>query len=281
MWWLWWPVLRQSSPRILCRDGRHWEILSRGLDMPGYVWILRGFASLLHQRSLEKGVETAFSQGVPNGRHLCPLMTCLDQRYWIKTCNWSCELLPGPRGRNSSPIMPVRCWSTSIGPRIWRRSAGPIPTPSWPWNLEVHVWNLAIQALYATRTLYTVYTTVCYCSIADGLNGGWYRSFPPQYHWYSLQSSKMAWAVHGSSSFCGKIFCAEEDNSCIWRGAIYLERMCADTSSNPCAWAKQVDTGWHRLTQVDTGWHRLTQVDTGWHRLTQVDTGWHRLTCTC
>ena len=24
---------------------------------------------------------TAFSHGVPNGRHLCPLMTCLDQRY--------------------------------------------------------------------------------------------------------------------------------------------------------------------------------------------------------
>ena len=178
MWWLWWPVLRQSSPRILCRDGRHWEILSRGLDMPGYVWILRSFTFLLHQRSLEKGVETAFSHGVPNGRHLCPLMTCLDQRYWIKTCNWSCELLPGPRGRNSSPIMPVRCWSTSIGPRIWRRSAGPIPTPSWPWNLEVHVWNLATSTVCYSYSILSILLYATVVSLTGWTVGGMGAALP-------------------------------------------------------------------------------------------------------
>ena len=194
MWWLWWPVLRQSSPRILCRDGRHWEILSRGLDMPGYVWILRSFTFLLHQRSLEKGVETAFSHGVPNGRHLCPLMTCLDQRYWIKTCNWSCELLPGPRGRNSSSYHACQVLINIYRAENLAKISGSNPNPF----VTVEFGGARVKPGYKhcmLLVLYTVYTTVCYCSIAGGLNGGWYGSCPPQYHWYSLQSSKMAWAV--------------------------------------------------------------------------------------
>ena len=42
-------------------------------------------------------------------------------------------------------LLSLRCWSTFIGPKIWRRSVVPIPIPLWQWNLEVHACNLVAE----------------------------------------------------------------------------------------------------------------------------------------
>lgn len=42
-------------------------------------------------------------------------------------------------------VRSLRCWSTFIGPKIWRRSVVPIPIPLWQWNLEVHACNLVAE----------------------------------------------------------------------------------------------------------------------------------------